>query len=122
MHELTVCQALLREVERVARAERAECVVAVVVRIGPLAGVEPELLRGAYAIASAGTRAAGAELILERTAVRVECLQCGAESLTECGAIACRQCGDWRTRLVSGDELLLASVELTRRTEETQLA
>ena len=40
MHELSICQGLIREVERVAAAARARDVVAIVVAIGPLSGVE----------------------------------------------------------------------------------
>lgn len=114
MHELSICQGLIGEVTRVAREERAQRVVSVTVRIGPLSGVEPELLRGAYPLASAGTVAEEARLIVERSAVRVRCLECGVESDAEPTRLLCAACGRWRVRLVSGDELLLASVELER--------
>jgi len=114
MHELAICQALLDEVERVARRERAERVMTIVVRIGALAGVEPELLRSAFSIARAGTLAADAELNLESTGVRVECLGCGEESAVAVNALACPICGNWRTRVVSGEDLILASIALTR--------
>jgi hydrogenase nickel incorporation protein HypA/HybF len=112
MHELSVCQALIEQVERVARERQAERVVAMVVRIGPLSGIEPALLRSAYPFASAGTVAADAALVLEWTAVRVRCLECGAESETQSNCLLCAACGHWRTQVLCGEELLLASVEL----------
>ena len=43
---------------------------------------------------------------------RVRCRSCGAESAAEPNNLVCTACGDWRTELVSGDEMLLAQVEL----------
>ena len=44
--------------------------------------------------------------------VRVLCKQCGAETRAEINRLVCGECGAWQTQLVSGDEMLLASVEL----------
>lgn len=112
MHELSVCQALLSQVEEIARSRAARAVSRITVHIGPLAGVEPALLQQAYPLARAGTRANEAELIIERLPVRVRCEQCGTESEVPANRLICKGCGDWRTQLIGGDELLLASVEL----------
>jgi hydrogenase nickel incorporation protein HypA/HybF len=114
VHELAVCQGLLRQVMDIARQEQARTVTRILVRIGPLSGIEPRLLASAFPIASAGTPAAGASLVLETLPVRVRCEQCGAESDALPNRLLCGQCGDYHTRLLSGDELLLASVELER--------
>jgi hydrogenase nickel incorporation protein HypA/HybF len=116
VHELAICSALLDEVERVVRENRALRAVLIVVRVGPLAGVEPALLRSAYSIASAGTAAAGAELLLEEAPVRVRCRQCHAESGVASNELSCPHCGCLSTQLISGEELLLARVELERDT------
>jgi hydrogenase nickel incorporation protein HypA/HybF len=82
-------------------------------RLGPLSGVEAPLLGNAYAIAAAGTIAEGAVLDIEPAPVRVQCITCGAESEATPNRLLCGACGDWHTRLVSGDEMLLASLELS---------
>lgn len=112
MHELAICQALLDEVERVARVQRAERVVAVRVRCGALAGVEPGLLQRAYEVARGGTLAAEAALTIEESPVRVHCLRCGSETAARVQRLVCAACGEWRTEVVSGDELTLMSIEL----------
>ena len=117
MHELAVCQGLLRQVETIAREHGAGRVTRIVVRIGPLSGVEPDLLAGAFPLAAADTRATTAELVIERLPVRVLCNTCGAESEATPNRLLCGVCGDWHTRLVGGDEMLLASVELERDAE-----
>lgn len=114
MHELAICQALIDQLQAIARQRNAERVVSVVVRIGPLAGVEPQLLRHAYSLASTGTLAEGSELVMESSALQVRCAECGAESQVPSNRLTCPVCGNWRTQVAAGDELLLASVELQR--------
>lgn len=112
MHELSVCQAMIGQLEAVAAEHGAPAVLALRVQIGPLSGVEPELLERAFPLASAGTLAEGAALRLETLPLRVACTKCGAETEARANRLVCGACGDWQTRLISGDELLLASVEL----------
>jgi len=85
MHELAVCQALLTEVERAAGQAGAAAVRRVLVRIGALSGVEPQLLARA----------------------------CGAEHEVPPNRLLCPACGSWRTALRAGDELVLQRVEFT---------
>lgn len=112
MHELSVCQALIGQVQDVVREHRAAAVKTVNVRIGPLSGVEPDLLAQAFPLAAAGTVAEAARLVIESLPIRVRCEKCGAETAAAANRLVCGACGDWHTRLVSGDEMLLASVEL----------
>lgn len=114
MHELTICQALIEQVEGVARARGSPRVLAMVVRLGPLSGVEPDQLRSAYSLCNAGTLAADAQLVLEQTHVRVRCLQCDAESDVTSNRLLCHKCGHWRVQVLTGEELLLVSVELEK--------
>ena len=118
MHELSICQALMTQVEEIAAREQAASVDLIVLSIGPLAGVEPELLRHAFPVAAAGSVAEQAELVIETQPLRVHCTQCGKDSEVSPNRLLCAHCGDFRTQLVSGDEMLLRSLELTRRDAE----
>lgn len=112
MHELSVCQALVRELEGLVSQRGAQRVCSVTVRIGVLSGVEPELLRHAYPIACAGTVAEGSCLEIENVPLRVKCDSCGAETEVTPVHMTCGLCGNWRTSLVSGGELVLLRAEL----------
>ena len=114
MHELAICQSLMNQVESIAQERNAASVTSIVIGMGPLSGVEVQLLKNAYPIASAGTIAEHAELVIEQLPLRVKCKECGAESEASPNKLVCAQCGDWRTTLVSGDELMLMSVELEK--------
>ncbi len=118
MHELAICQSLMDQVETIAYERNAKSVTSIVVAMGPLSGVEAQLLKNAYPIASAGTVAENAELVIEYLPVRVKCTQCGSESEALPNKLICKQCGDWRTTLVSGDEMMLMSVELEKVKDE----
>lgn len=113
MHELSICAALLDQVEQIARDHGATRVERILLKVGPLAGVEPSLLQHAYPLAAAGTLAESAELVIEPSEVRVLCNACGVESAATANRLLCAGCGSFQTRLVSGDELLLARLELT---------
>ena len=115
MHELAVCQALMEQVESIALEEQADHVTAIHLGIGPLSGVEPRLLEQAFSIARAGSIAADAELVIASMPIQVSCSQCGRQSEALPNRLVCGHCGDWRTSLVSGDELQLQHVELVRQ-------
>jgi hydrogenase nickel incorporation protein HypA/HybF len=114
MHELAICQALMSQVETIARDNHAARVIAITVGMGPLSGVEEQLLKNAYPIASADTVAAEAELVIQLSPVRVRCSSCNKESTVAANRLICNHCGDWRTELLSGDELILLRVELDK--------
>lgn len=112
MHELSVAQALVEQVEAIALEHGASAVARIQLRVGPLSGVVPELLETAFPLAAAGSLAAMAELSIQAAPLRVRCETCGAESEAAPNRLLCAACGDWHTRVVSGDELLLERVEL----------
>ena len=112
MHEFSVCQALIAQVEQIAISHGALKVQSVKLRIGPLSGMELPLLEHAYPFASAGTLAEGSILEIERAPLKVNCEACGFDSKVKPNLLTCRMCGSCKTRVVSGEELMLMSVEL----------
>jgi len=113
MHELSICQSLLDQVEGIARQQGATRVERILLQVGPLSGLEPALLQRAWPLVATGTCAEAAELVIEAAAIRVHCLDCDAESAATANRLLCGACGGYHTRLVSGDELLLARLELS---------
>ena len=114
MHELSICQALVSEIETLCEENTCTGVAKIWLRIGALSGVEPQLLERAFPLAAAGTVAADAELIIETAPLRVYCETCQTESSALPNRLVCGHCGDWHTRLLSGDEMILESLELIK--------
>lgn len=112
MHELSVCQALVAQLERVSATNGGGRVELVRLRVGPLSGIEPALLRHAFPLAAAGTVADGADLFIESSTLVVQCSGCGVQSEAAANRMLCGSCGSFRVRLISGDEMMLESVEL----------
>lgn len=104
----------MSQVETIARDNHAIRVTAITLGMGPLSGVEEQLLKNAYPVATAGTIAAGAELFIQVTPLRIRCTECGRESDAKPNRLVCSYCENWRTELISGDELLLMRVELDK--------
>ena len=118
MHEFAVCQDMLQQIETIAADEQATAVDTITVRIGPLSGIEAHLLSQAFPLAAAGTVAENAELIIEALPIKVKCQLCGAETEAKANRLICGKCGDYHTQLLSGDEMLLASLELLKEPQE----
>ena len=113
MHELSIVRALLRQIEAVAAANGATTVGRAIVQIGPLSGVDQGLLASAFEAFRGCGLTAGTELVFESLAVTVRCRDCGEKSNVTPNRLLCGSCGGYRTTVLSGDELLLRSVELT---------
>jgi hydrogenase nickel incorporation protein HypA/HybF len=111
MHELSVCLALLQQLQDIAAERNARRITRIELSVGPLSGVEADLLRNAWPIASAGSIAADADLAIGTSGIVVRCTNCGAETAASANRLLCAACGDFRTRVVSGDEMVLQRVE-----------
>ena len=112
MHELSVCLALIEQLERIAAEHRANAVSQIVLDVGPLSGIEPGLLEAAWPLAAAGTIAADAALEIDNAELVVTCTECGTETAVQPNRLLCGSCGGYRTRVTSGDEMILKRVEL----------
>jgi len=113
VHEMTICQGLIDQVGRIAREQGASRVDNIVLSIGPLSGIEPQLLSRAFDIACLETIAEDAELEIETGPVVVECRCCGAIGEARINRLKCPSCGDWQVNLKQGDELLLLRLEIS---------
>ena len=112
MHEFSICQSLLRQVDQIATEHHATTIDKIHLQVGPLSGVEPALLQSAFQIARANTLARTADMIIQATPIKVRCKNCGAMSEAKLNNLACRACGDWQTELLSGDELFIERIEM----------
>lgn len=79
-------------------------------RIGELAGVEPDLLGFAFEAYREGTVCAGAALRIHPVAARWECSACGTER-SGGGLLRCPTC-DKPLRLAEGDDIILERLEM----------
>lgn len=112
MHELSLMEAVRDLALERAQQHGAGRITVVGLRIGTLAGVEPEALEFAFPVAMAGTMAAGARLVIETVQALCRCGACGLSFEAFDGVCECPACGAISRDLLQGRELELASLEL----------
>jgi hydrogenase nickel incorporation protein HypA/HybF len=110
MHELSIVRALIERVEEEARLRGATAVHRIEIRIGALAGVEKELLVGAYDLFREQTLCRGAELRVTPVEARWSCPSCG-DAIPPGEILRCGRCL-LPARLAGGDEILLERIEM----------
>lgn len=121
MHELSVAMALLDQIEATALPRDAIRVHRATIRVGPLSGVEPDLLMRAFDVARlARSTTTQTVLMIETAEVRAACPDCGGEGPVPVNNLTCTHCGGRNTRLLHGDELLLLQVEFDVPESPTQ--
>ncbi len=111
MHELSIAQDLLEKIEEEVGPGDLR-IMRIELSIGSAAGIVLESLRFAFEVAAAGTRAQGAELAIATEPARSRCIVCGILYVFE-GLIGnCPRCGRLGGEMLSGDELILRSIEV----------
>ena len=112
MHELGIANSVLEAVQLETQRRPEEVPVKVGVRVGELAGVDPEALAFSFQAITAGTEWARLALEIETCPRRHRCLACQTVFPVVNYQFACPACGDPRSEYVSGDELELVYLEL----------
>jgi hydrogenase nickel incorporation protein HypA/HybF len=110
MHEYSIVSSLIATAEARAREHQATGITRLVVRLGDLSGVDPDLLRSAFELAREETLCAAASLVIDRVPVSWACRACG-RPIASGGILRCPDCRE-PARLVTGDEIVLAQMEL----------
>jgi hydrogenase nickel incorporation protein HypA/HybF len=111
VHEYSLVQSLVTRVESLAQAGKATAVHRLVVSVGELAGVDPELFQTAYDTFRAGTICERAAMELRRVPARWGCSGCGRE-IPKGEVLTCTDCGLPARLSAGGDEILLETVEM----------
>jgi hydrogenase nickel incorporation protein HypA/HybF len=111
MHELALCQAIIGTVERHADGRRVEQVD---VRIGHFRQVVPDSLQFSWELLTAGTDLVGCRLVIDHVPAVIECRACGQATTLELPILVCSSCESSDVTLVSGEELLVASIDRAR--------
>lgn len=112
MHEMSIIDALLDSVRRQARAYPDGQVRVVSVQVGRLRQVEPQTLEFCYAATVRGTPLEGSRLKIQQVEAAAYCDGCRLEFAVEENWFECPRCCSTDTRLLRGNELLLANIEI----------
>ncbi|MEJ5300575.1 MAG: hydrogenase maturation nickel metallochaperone HypA [Thermodesulforhabdaceae bacterium] len=111
MHETSIAEMLCDIALEEAKKYSISRVSSLTVQIGEMAAVVPEALKFAFSIISQGTPLEGAQLNIEIVPIVAWCSQCNEPFEVENFSFKCPGCGMVSDRYLSGQELLLVSIE-----------
>ena len=112
MHEYSIVQSLLDSCEEHARTNNSKKVTKVIIKIGVLSGVEPDLLQTAFDTFKEKTVCENAEFIINHQKVIIACLSCGKESTLEKNEFLCPSCQSSQIKVIDGEDMYLMSLEM----------
>lgn len=113
MHELSIAEALIEQVEReLCRVGLKGPVRRVELRVGRLSGVHHESLRFAVELLAPGTVIEGAEIAINQPNARCLCSRCGCQTEWVEIPLRCPECGSEEVTIEGGRELLLEGIEV----------
>lgn len=113
MHEVGLMTEVLDLAKAAAKKAGARRIDRVRLRIGHLAGVDPDALELAFQVASQDTLAEGAVLEIESVPTTCRCQVCEISFQPPDFVFACPGCGTLSSTVLAGREIELASLEVT---------
>ena len=112
MHELGIANSVLEAARAEVQRRPGTRLSRIGLRIGDLAGIDPEALSFCYQALVKETDLESVALEIERREWRQECPRCRrAFAVVDCET-ACPACGETQTKFAAGDELELAFLGL----------
>lgn len=112
MHELSICQSMLRIVDATLKEHPGARLRRIYVDVGRASTVEPLLLKDAFEIAATGGPYEGSELVINEIPFVGRCRSCekifGYQEL----ALGCPDCGSTSVKIESGLELNVREIEV----------
>lgn len=114
MHELGLCDAMLKMIDHILEDEDAEdCRVGrVVLEIGELSGVVPHFLEESWQAVTDRTPYADTLLEIRILAGYADCLDCGTHFRPTESDLRCPACGGGKLKPVSGMDMTIRSIEV----------
>jgi len=112
MHELSICQSMLRVVDGAMKAHEGARLRRIFVDVGRGSTVEPQLLREAFAVIATGGPYDGVELVINDIPLAGRCRACGRSFQYQEIALGCPECGSVSVDIESGLELAVKELEI----------
>ena len=111
MHELGICDAMLKMVRGVMKDEGLEGINKITVEVGNLSGVVPRFMEECWVAVVDGTELEGTVLVAEEVIGRAKCLDCGVEFDADLNKLKCPECGGDMLTPLSGRDLTIKEIE-----------
>lgn len=112
MHEVSICQSILKTIEEEFEKEQLENVYEIHLKAGLLSCVQPQFLEHVFKYMIADSPLKNSMLHIERTDIIAECEICRHTFKVEKYVFVCPQCGSPTSKIIEGNELLIHKILL----------
>ncbi|MEA3289297.1 MAG: hydrogenase maturation nickel metallochaperone HypA [Campylobacterota bacterium] len=112
MHEYSIVQSLIDSCVQHAISNDAKSVSKVVIKVGVLSGVEPELLREAFETFKEDTVCHNAYFDMNIQKIVIKCNSCKKENELEKHQFLCPDCQSGDIVVLDGEEMFLMQLEM----------
>ncbi|TFG08395.1 MAG: hydrogenase maturation nickel metallochaperone HypA [Promethearchaeota archaeon] len=121
MHEFSFAYNIFKVAEATAIKYNAQKITEVYLEIGELTLIVPELLKQSFKMATTGSIAEGAKLIIEMLPGKIKCRECGKISkvtlneeatLTGLQLFQCRHCKSKNTEVIEGKKANVKNIKI----------
>ena len=112
MHEYSIVQSLIESCEENARVNNSTKITKVVVKIGVMSGIEPQLLQTAFDTFKEYSICSTAEFIINMQPVTINCLKCEKESILSKNEYSCPLCNSVELDVIDGEDMYLMQLEM----------
>lgn len=115
MHEFSLCRAVAAIAEEHAQGRP---VTVVRINVGHFRQVVPATMVRCWELLVPDTALEGSQLMIREVPAVIDCSVCGARTPLTVPVHLCGSCGGTATRLVSGDEFIVDSIDIAPVPEE----
>ena len=115
MHELSLAENINKTIKDLCERSAWTRVRRIVLKVGHMRQVDPEVLSFAFDVVAKGTVSEGAEVSVLELPVVFMCRPCGRETSSDATVFMCPICGGTDVELRSGMELTIESMEVESR-------
>ncbi len=112
MHEISLCEGILKILEDHAKRQKFENVKTVWLEIGALSGVELEAMRFGFDVVTRGTLADQARLEIIEVPGEAWCMMCAKTVSVKQRFDACSDCGSYQLQVTGGEEMKIKELEV----------
>lgn len=112
MHEMSLCEGVLKAVEHNARSVGYQQVKTVWLEIGSLAGVEIEAMRFCFEAVTRNSIAGGASLEIIEIPGQAWCMQCANTVGVQQRFDSCPDCGSYQLQITGGEDMKIKELEV----------
>lgn len=110
MHELGICDAMLKMVRGIMKDEELTEITRITVEVGSLSGVVSSYLADCWVAVTDGTELQNTEFVIEDLPGTAQCMDCGEEFTADVNDLRCPRCRGNKLVPLTGRDLTLKEI------------